>query len=290
MKQQDNRRLLAVLAHPDDETFGMGGTLALYAHRGVEVSLICATRGEVGSVSPDLLQNFNDIGALREEELRCAASCLGLTDVHMLGYRDSGMPGSPDNQHPKALAAAPVDEVASRVTNLIRQIRPQVVITSDPVGGYNHPDHIAIHRATLKAFHASGDASCYPNDLPLFQPQKLYYSVFPHGFIRLVVLLLPLFGQDPRHYGRNADIDLVKITSQSYPIHARIDYRPVAEAKRKAVACHRSQTGPPTKGIMGWIARMARAQDTFMRAYPPASKRFREKDLFDGITTDPSET
>ena len=290
MKQLDNRRLLAVLAHPDDETFGMGGTLALYAHRGVEVSLICATRGEVGYAPPDLLQNFDDIGALREEELRCATSSLGLTEVHLLGFRDSGMLGSPDNQHPKALAAAPLDEVASRVTNLIRQIRPQVVITFDPVGGYNHPDHIAIQRATLKAFHASGDASCYPNDLPPFQPQKLYSQVFPRVFIRLVVLLLPLFGQDPRHYGRNADIDLVKIASQSYPIHARIDYRPVAEAKRKAVACHQSQSGPPTKGIMGWITRMARAQDTFMRVYPPASKRFREKDLFDGITTDPSES
>src|SRR5512135_954393 len=107
--------LLAVLAHPDDESFGMGGTLALYAARGVEVHLVCATRGEVGDVAPDLLQGFNSIADLRESELRCAAGILGLAGVHFLDYRDSGMPGSPDNQHPKALAFQPLDEVAANV-------------------------------------------------------------------------------------------------------------------------------------------------------------------------------
>lgn len=286
MNRQGNHRLLAVLAHPDDETFGMGGTLALYAHRGIEVHVICATRGEAGSVPPDLLQGYNDIGTLREEELRCAAACLGVTNVHLLGYRDSGMLGSPDNQHPKALAAAPLEEVAYRVTTLIRQIRPQVVITFDPHGGYNHPDHIAIHRATLRAFHASGDPSCFPNDPPYFSPQKLYYHVVPHRFVRLAVLLLPLFGKDPRHLGRNADIDITKFTTQPYPIHVWINYSSVAEAKRKAVSCHRSQGRPPDKGIMRLITRMTRSQDTFMQAYPPVSKQFRERDLFAGVTSD----
>jgi LmbE family N-acetylglucosaminyl deacetylase len=289
MKQQSNRRLMAVLAHPDDETFGMGGTLALYARRGIEVHVICATRGEAGNVPPDLLQGYNDIGALREEELRCAAACLGVTNVHLLGYRDSGMLGSPDNQHPKALAIAPLDEVANRVTTLIRQIRPQVVITFDPHGGYNHPDHIAIHHATLRAFHASGDPSCFPNHLPHYSPQKLYYHVMPQRFVRLAVLLLPLFGKDPHHLGRNADIDITKFSTQSYPIHVRIDYSSVTDAKRKAISCHRSQGRPPSKGIMRLITRMVRNQDTFMQAYPPVSKRFRERDLFAGVSSDPTE-
>jgi LmbE family N-acetylglucosaminyl deacetylase len=97
--------LLAVLAHPDDETFGMGGTLALYARKDLEVHLICATRGEAGTVDPKFLEGFVSIGDRRESELCCAADLLGLAGVHFLGYRDSGMPGSPDNFRPKALAA-----------------------------------------------------------------------------------------------------------------------------------------------------------------------------------------
>src|SRR3990170_1624490 len=157
MSDSADRALLAVLAHPDDESFGPGGTLALYASRGVQVHLLCATRGEVGTVAPDLMAGHATIGDLRQAELECAAEHLGLTGVHFLGYRDSGMPGSPDNQHPQALAAAPIEEIARRVAGYIRQIRPQVVITFDPLGGYRHPDHIAIHRATVVALDVARD-------------------------------------------------------------------------------------------------------------------------------------
>ena len=172
---QPHLRLLAVLAHPDDESFGMGGTLALYAQRGVAAYLVCATRGEAGSMDADCLDGFNDISERREFELRCAAQELGLTEVHFLGYRDSGMPGSPDNQHPQALVAAPLEEVVAKVAHYIRLLRPQVVLTFDPIGGYRHPDHIAIHQATVRAFQTAGDPAMYPDDLPPYQPQKLYY-------------------------------------------------------------------------------------------------------------------
>ena len=115
--------LLAVLAHPDDETFGMGGTLALYASRGCDVYLVCATRGEVGTMDEDCLDGFDSPGDRRWSELKCAASILGLADVIYLGYRDSGMPGSPDNKHPQALAAAPLEEVTGRVVKVIRDLR-----------------------------------------------------------------------------------------------------------------------------------------------------------------------
>jgi LmbE family N-acetylglucosaminyl deacetylase len=115
--------LLAVLAHPDDETFGMGGTLAFYAQRGAAVHLICATRGEVGEVDEKYMQGFQSIAELRESELRCAAGILGLTGVYFLGYRDSGMPGSPDNQHPNALVAQSLDEVAAKVAHYIRLLK-----------------------------------------------------------------------------------------------------------------------------------------------------------------------
>ncbi|UCF60726.1 MAG: PIG-L family deacetylase [Anaerolineaceae bacterium] len=284
MNRQSDHRLLAVLAHPDDESFGPGGTLALYASRGVDVHLICATNGEAGEVKPELLKGYDHVRQLRLDELRCATSILGLKDVHLLGYRDSGMPGSPDNQHPEALAVAPISEVASRITTLIRQIRPQVILTFDPQGGYHHPDHIAVHRATVEAFSAAGDPNRYPNGLSPFKPKKLYYHVFSHRYFRLLVLLLPIFGIDPRRWGRNADIDLVEITSHSFTIHARIDIRSVAEIKSKAAACHKSQSGPPTSRIFSWLTRLTAGRETFMRAHPSAHEGLLERDLFEGIS------
>jgi LmbE family N-acetylglucosaminyl deacetylase len=277
------RRLLAVLAHPDDESFGPGGTLALYARRGVEVHLVCATRGEVGTVSEELLAGHASVGALRENELRCAAGHLGLTGVHFLGFRDSGMPGSEDNRHPEALAAAPLDEVAAQVTQLIRRLRPQVVITFDPIGGYRHPDHIAIHRATLEAFEASGDPARFPDRGPAYQPLKLYYHTFGRRFLRLAVRAMPLLGRDPHRFGRNGDIDLAEIATYDFHLHAFIDFRQVAEAKARAGACHASQGGPPTSGLMGLFFRLAGGSETFTRAYPPPTPGLRETDLFEGV-------
>ncbi|OQY92627.1 MAG: hypothetical protein B6D39_04740, partial [Anaerolineae bacterium UTCFX2] len=106
-----NNVLLAVLAHPDDESFGIGGTLAVYARRGAQVHLVCATRGEAGDVDPQYLQGFKSIADRRVSELRCAAGVLGLTGVYFLDYRDSGMGGSADNRRPEALANAPQEEV-----------------------------------------------------------------------------------------------------------------------------------------------------------------------------------
>ena len=103
--------LLAVLAHPDDESFGMGGTLAMYSSQGVEVRLICATRGEAGEVDEKHLQGFNSIADLRTHELDCAARFLGLTSVDYLGYRDSGMQGSADNNNPRSLFQASIGQV-----------------------------------------------------------------------------------------------------------------------------------------------------------------------------------
>jgi N-acetyl-1-D-myo-inositol-2-amino-2-deoxy-alpha-D-glucopyranoside deacetylase len=263
------RILLAVLAHPDDESFGMGGTLALYARRGVEVHLVCATRGEVGDVSPDLLKGFNSIGDLRESELRCAAGILGLAGVHFLDYRDSGMPGSPDNTHPKALAFQPLDEVAANVVCYLRDLKPQVVLTFDPIGGYHHPDHVAIQRATTLAFERSGDPSFAPQSGSAWQPLALYYHTIPKGFLKIAVRLLPLIGRDPHKFGNNQDIDLTKIAREVFPTHARIDIRTVMEEKEKAGACHVSQGGGNmSRSPLGRVMRLFSGHETFMRAYP----------------------
>jgi LmbE family N-acetylglucosaminyl deacetylase len=277
------RRLLAVLAHPDDETFGMGGTLALYARQGVEVYLVCATRGEVGDVDPKYMQGFASIADRREHELRCAAEWLGLKDVIMLPYRDSGMPGSPDNQHPQALAFQPLEKVAADVVHYIRLLKPEVVLTFDPIGGYRHPDHIAIQKATERAFYAAGDPE-FAGDLPAFAPQKLYFQTMPRGMIRMGVFILRLAGKDPAHFGKNGDIDLVSIASESFPTHARIDYRPVAKNRDRASACHESQGGGNmSKGLMGWLRRTFGSTETFMQAYPAPTNRHVARDLYEGV-------
>jgi N-acetyl-1-D-myo-inositol-2-amino-2-deoxy-alpha-D-glucopyranoside deacetylase len=276
--------LLAVLAHPDDETFGMGGTLAMYARRGVAVHLVCATRGEVGDVPAELLQRFKTVAEVRESELRCAAGLLQLAGVSFLDYRDSGMPGSPDNLHPQALAAAPEEEVAARVVHFIRRLRPQVVLTFDPIGGYRHPDHIAIHKATVRAFHEAANPAFAPDDLPAYQPQKLYYNTISKRMLKLAVRIMPLLGRNPHKFGHNGDIDLVSIAEVSFPTHASIDYAPVAEIRAQAAACHSSQGGVSMgRGLQGWIMRLAGQRENFMRAYPEVVNRKIEKDLFEGV-------
>ncbi len=280
------KRLLAVLAHPDDESFATGGTLAHYASEGVEVHLICATRGEAGTMPPEMQLNAEETASMRMDELHCAAAELGLADVHILGYRDSGMSGSSDNSHPNALAAAPVAEVSEKIAGLIRMIRPQVVITHDPIGGYRHPDHIAIHKATVEAFNSVrvelGGSSTHQNS----RPQKLYYHTFPRRFLRFMVRLLPLFGKDPRKFGRNEDVDLLEVIRVDFPIHARIDYRQVTDIKVKAHACHQSQQSVTSGGFFGALMRLFSGPETFSRAYPPALNKLRERDLFDGVVSD----
>jgi LmbE family N-acetylglucosaminyl deacetylase len=278
--------LLAVLAHPDDESFGLGGTLALYARRGHRVILLCATRGEAGTVDPEYLRGFSSIAELRESELRCAAQHLGLDAVHFLGYRDSGMQGQLENSHPDAQVAHPVEEVAVKVIAHIRELRPDVVLTFDPIGGYRHPDHIHIHEATKMAFEHAADAGFHPEAGAPFQPRALYYHVFPHKFLRFVTRLMPLVGVDPRRFGRNKDIDLKALTQFDFPIHVRIDIAPVAAVKAEAGACHASQGGMGMRqGLMGWVTTHVLGEsENYMRAFPPVdgSRRI-SGDLFEGI-------
>jgi LmbE family N-acetylglucosaminyl deacetylase len=275
-------------AHPDDETFGMGSTLAQYITAGVRVYYVCATRGEAGTVEPEYMKGYATIADRRSDEMKCAAQVLGLAGVIYLGYRDSGMSGSPDNKNPAALAMAPLDEVAARIVKIIRMIKPDVVITHDAGGGYGHPDHIAVHNATVKAFYAAGDSTQYPTAGETFQPSKLYFGVRPHGFMKIMVKLMPLFGQNPHRFGRNKDIDFTKMIDTNYPINAVIRLKKQSvEIRDRAAVCHASQGGgrfrPGPFTIYRIIEKLRGQRDYFTRDYPPAISRRREKDLFAGI-------
>ena len=278
-----SRKILSVLAHPDDESFGMGGTLALYAQQGVEVHLICATRGEAGEVDPEFLEGFDSIASRRVSELLCASEHLGLAKVHFLDYRDSGMQGSEDNKHPEALINAPIEMVAGEIVQYIREFQPDLVLTFDPIGGYHHPDHIHIQKAAVMAFKAAGDPGKYPDLGQPFQPDKLYYHVFPRRFLRVVVRVLRIMGRDPTNFGRNGDIDLAKLAGdEDYPPHVQIDYNAVREKKDRASQCHASQISFSTQSpVIQRLTRLFNARkDTFMQAYPPVAENYRAKDLF----------
>src|SRR5512134_2693377 len=122
------RVLLAVFAHPDDESFGPGGTLARYAREGAEVWLVCGTDGNAGTVDAAMLEGYKSTSQLRAAELCCAAQTLGLAGIDWLAYRDSGMAGAPENDHPDSLVQAPMDRLVGQIVASIRKHKPQVVL------------------------------------------------------------------------------------------------------------------------------------------------------------------
>jgi LmbE family N-acetylglucosaminyl deacetylase len=281
--------MLIAFAHPDDESFGMGGAIARYVARGVEVSLICATNGDVGTVDPEFLKGYATVSELRLDELRCAAETLAIHEVITYGYRDSGMMGTPENDHPDCLWQADENAVVGRIARDMRRIRPQVVVTFDPWGGYGHPDHIYMHRATTRAFHAAGDPAQYPDQfdegLEPYRPAKLYYNTFPRAILRMRVWRMRLGRQDPRRMGRNQDIDLVAILDRQMPTHARIKVGSYRGAWDAASECHASQQNPRQQAdLVDRLLRLAVRHQSFTRAWPePNGREPIERDLFEGL-------
>lgn len=276
------RRILYSLAHPDDESFGYGASIAYYARNQVDVHLICATRGEVGTVDEHFMEKHDTIADLRTSELLCAANPLGLTAIHFLNYRDSGMPGSEDNHHPKALHAADQNEVAARVATVIRQIKPQIVVTFDPIGGYYHPDHIAIHKATAQAYEMAGDPA-FDDGNPPFSPSRLFYTIIPRGLFRFGVRFVQLFGANPRKFGRNKDIDLVSLAEVDFPVHCKVNVAAYRKFKTEASDCHASQQSGFQRGPIAWAFWWLGRYERFMQAQPPVTNSHVGKDLWEGV-------
>lgn len=276
------KRLLAVLAHPDDESFGPGGTFARYAAEGVEVHIAIATDGAAGSVVDEFKESHDQLAAVRAEELKKAVSILGAT-LHTLDYRDSGYIGDPANEHPDAFINADLTQATGKVVQLIREIRPQVVITHDEMGGYLHPDHIMCWKITTPAFYAAGDAAQYPElALEPYQPQKLYYSAFSNRWVKFFIFILKLRRQDPTKFGRNQDIDITKVGVDPKQINTVIDYRPYWDVQVAASAAHASQGGGGggPRRLPVWLLRRFFAKDTYIQAHPVMANGRRTTDLF----------
>lgn len=287
-----SRTLLGVFAHPDDESFGPGGTLARYATEGVQVHVIIATDGDAGSVTESHRdQTERTLAQVRSEELARAAVQLGVTSVWNLPYRDSGMRGSPDNQHPRALVQQPLPQLVAELTGYFRRLKPHVAITHDPYGGYGHPDHIRCCEAVTAAFYAAAqpDASNTANsegrDLAPHAAQKLYYSSFDKRMLRWVVKFMQLTGRNPRQVGRNQDVDLVQIASWETPINARIDVGAFLDHKERASRAHASQYsgGPSTlRALPRPVRRRLSRYENYTRAFP-APNAYQEPDLFHNV-------
>lgn len=281
-----SKRLLIAYAHPDDESFGNGGLIAKYVAEGIEVYLICATDGDMGTIPEDMRDQYATIRELRLAELDCAATTLGLKQVITFGYKDSGMMGMPSNDDPDSLWYAHQnnhDTLVRRVVDVMRQVKPHVVLTFNRYGGYGHPDHIAIMRATEDAFHLAGDAN-YTTPDASYQPQKLYYSGLPALLIRLTIIVLRLRGKDPRRMGVNRDVDFQAVADNIEPTHARVDVGAYFDAWDAASACHKSQGGGRLTNLPDWLRRLIAGKQGFTRAYPvPNHNRTDESDLFEGV-------
>ncbi|MGW0390391.1 N-acetyl-1-D-myo-inositol-2-amino-2-deoxy-alpha-D-glucopyranoside deacetylase [Streptomyces sp. NPDC003042] len=193
------RRLLLVHAHPDDESINNGVTMAKYAAEGAHVALVTCTLGEEGEVIPPGLAHLaadrdDTLGAHRVGELGAAMKELGVTDHRFLGgpgrFRDSGMMGAPQNTRPGAFWSADVDEAAGYLVEVIRELRPQVLVTYDPDGGYGHPDHIQAHRVAMRGAELAGRDGYRPELGAPHAIGKIYWnrvprSVVDEGFARL---------------------------------------------------------------------------------------------------------
>jgi len=247
MAEREILTLMAVFAHPDDESFSIGGTLARYsADPEVRVVLVCATRGEAGEVGNPSVEVHEPLGRVREGELRCACRALGIETLHFLDYRDSGMAGSPDNENPRALIRADFNEAVGRIVAHIRRERPAVVITFDETGGYGHPDHIAIHRYTTAAFEAAADPNRYPEQIAAglqpHKPQKLYYTALPARFFRQVAAKMEELGLPvPERYRERLKRG---IGLPDEACTTDIFVRDFWEAKYAAIRCHATQLSP----------------------------------------------
>jgi len=233
--------LLAVFAHPDDEAFGTGGTISRFAAQGKKVTLICATRGEAGEISDPLIATPETLGEVREDELRCAAETIGIAELIFLDYRDSGMSGAPENQDERAFINAPAEKVVNQLTALIRRIKPEIVLTFEPFGGYGHPDHIAIHRHTVAAFHAAANPEYHPElGLP-WQAKRLFYTVIPRSFFEAMREEMKVAGFDQENQG---PLDSPDLGWQDEQVNVQIDVSSTVDQKWDALHCHRTQFGP----------------------------------------------
>jgi N-acetyl-1-D-myo-inositol-2-amino-2-deoxy-alpha-D-glucopyranoside deacetylase len=249
MDSLDNpRRLLLVHAHPDDESIGNGATMAKYAAEGAQVTLVTCTLGEEGEILvPELAHLAPDredaLGRQRIQELATAMEALRVSDHRFLGgpgrYRDSGMMGLPTNQRPDSFWQADLDEAAGLLVAVIREVRPQVLVTYDEQGGYGHPDHIQAHRVALRGRELAADPS-FGSGEP-WRIAKVYYNAIPETLMREWMRRLREAGDTTTFADMDADGQAPAFVVPDHLVTTAIDATVHVEAKLAALRAHATQ-------------------------------------------------
>ncbi len=280
-----HRCLLAVHAHPDDESSKGAGTVARYAAEGVHCVLVCCTGGEEGSILNPAMERPEVVARLPEVrlgELTEAARIIGYHEVVMLGYRDSGMPDTEANARPDNFANAPLDEAVGRLVGILRRTRPQVVLTyGDDQSSYPHPDHLRVHEVTMAAVDAAAAPDRYAEAGPPWQVAKVYWSVWARArILGLHEKFLELGLESPysqEWLDRPSHDD--KITT-SVALHGFEDVR------RDALLAHATQVDPTSPFWFGlpWdVARTVHPYDDWVLARSTVPTEPPESDLFAGL-------
>ncbi|HEV7626638.1 MAG TPA: N-acetyl-1-D-myo-inositol-2-amino-2-deoxy-alpha-D-glucopyranoside deacetylase [Streptomyces sp.] len=267
MSAAPDRRLLLVHAHPDDESINNGATMAKYAAEGAHVTLVTCTLGEEGEVIPPELAHLapqaaredataaggpTPLGRHRMAELADAMRELGVSDHRFLGgpgrYRDSGMMGLPTNEHPGSFWYAPLDEAALHLLPVIREVRPQVLVTYDPDGGYGHPDHIKAHRVAMRAAELAADAGCAPEAGEPHSVARIYWNCVPRSALEDGFARLRTAADAPQEaatrfpfpaVGEPADVP--GLLDDDSAVDVVVDGSVYAEAKKSAMGAHATQ-------------------------------------------------
>lgn len=282
---RDDLCLLTVHAHPDDEASKGAGTVAKYASQGVRTVLVCCTGGEEGDIlnpamdRPDVRER---LGEVRMEELARAAEAIGYDEVVLLGYRDSGMPGTPANEHPDCFACAPEDEAVSKLVAEIRRHRPHVIVTyGDEQSFYPHPDHLRVHDISVKAFDAAADPDRYPEAGEPWQPLKMYYTLWSMARLRAMhEKFLELGLESP------FDQKWLDRPDQDHRITASVDISEHADVRGEALLAHATQIDPNSPfwfGLPPEVMREIHPFDDYHLARSLVPSEPPEDDLFAGV-------
>jgi N-acetyl-1-D-myo-inositol-2-amino-2-deoxy-alpha-D-glucopyranoside deacetylase len=242
-------RMLLVHAHPDDETIGTGATMAKYAAENALVTLVTCTLGEEGEILVPELEHLaadkeDGLGQHRIGELAAAMEALRVRDHRFLGgpgrWRDSGMIDTPANERPDCFWRADFDEATRELVSVVREVRPQVVVTYDEKGGYGHPDHIQAHRVAVAAFDKAGDPLYAPGLGEPWQPAKLYYTAFPKSALQAGIDALKAAGVSDFFGGVDSAEDL-PFGVPDDQVTTEVDASAYLDAKTAAMRAHKTQ-------------------------------------------------